>query len=722
MNKKDAIPVIIAAFVALIVTALVKWLLPSASSGPVQSQQSQQQKEISMPEIPLAIKKEPKKKRAKKNESFVLVVDQNFKKNEKISLKKLKWEKWPHDAVQTYFIAKDHQNKPLNNGADYSNALKMWAKSDIPGGVPLIMDMLTDVDPVKKAEEERKKKASNKKQREDAEKARIEKELDEARRDGIVKEGKRAITFSIDQRSATALSILKPGDFVDVLIVSQQSGSRAKTHSYKGLRILALDGVTKFDLLKKAMDESKEKSERGGFLSNIMGSSTSIPKNVTLEVSENLVEEMLSRAEASGVILSLRNPRDNANRQYAGGSENPDGSSKADGGPSESVSGKQTAQAQPKFDPIIEGLLRVNQRVALGDAHINEIKKLKKNEEENQKLISSFLLVNRVGAAPSYTQKADKTKQIEAEEHERRLMNGFMLSGLQTSPSYAQLEEKAKRKHKDDIASNMMHLMGNSTISPSFEQLKERANKQRIDEEKNAIANSIMHLMNSTLSPSVAQLEEKARKQKIEDEKKEIAINMMRMISNVTSPSYVQLKEKSDKEKVEEDKNSVARHIMRIMNNSTSPSVVQLEERAKIVNRKHEENLLANSVLHIINSGTSPTSIQLKERDEKIKQEAETAYLVRNLIAQSSNTMLYEGKPRLNGFKHGGGRYEVVSGKIVGEEDEDEVPVATIYRKLTASTVEFDEEGRPIDKEREAKETVTSGGSRSSKLSYTASR
>lgn len=70
MNKKDAIPVIIAALVALVVTALVKWLLPSAPSGSVQQKQSQQ-KEIPMPEIPLAVKKN-KKEKNQKNGKFCL--------------------------------------------------------------------------------------------------------------------------------------------------------------------------------------------------------------------------------------------------------------------------------------------------------------------------------------------------------------------------------------------------------------------------------------------------------------------------------------------------------------------------------------------------------------------------------------------------------------------------------------------------------------------------
>lgn len=159
MNKKDALPIIIASIIALVITILVKWLLPS-SVAPVQQQA---QKEISMPEIPLMVNKEEKKKKKKKKDDLVLFVSRSFKKDEKIILDKLKWEKWPTEAMQPYFIAKDHAGTPLNNGADYSNALKMWANTDIPNGVPLTMSMLTNEDPQKKKENDRKKKEEEEK-------------------------------------------------------------------------------------------------------------------------------------------------------------------------------------------------------------------------------------------------------------------------------------------------------------------------------------------------------------------------------------------------------------------------------------------------------------------------------------------------------------------------------------------------------------------------------
>ena len=94
MNKKDALPIIIASVIALAITILVKWLLPSS----VAPTQQQTHKEISMPEIPLMVNKEEKKTK-KKEDDFVLFVSRGFKKDEKIILDKLKWEKWPTEAM-----------------------------------------------------------------------------------------------------------------------------------------------------------------------------------------------------------------------------------------------------------------------------------------------------------------------------------------------------------------------------------------------------------------------------------------------------------------------------------------------------------------------------------------------------------------------------------------------------------------------------------------------
>jgi hypothetical protein len=43
------------------------------------------------------------------------------------------------------------------------------------------------------------------------------------------------------------------------------------------------------------------------------------------------------------------------------------------------------------------------------------------------------------------------------------------------------------------------------------------------------------------------------------------------------------------------------------------------------------------------------------------------------------------------------GRYEIVSGKIVGDEPEEESASVVIYRKMQADTIEFDKEGKKVD-------------------------
>ena len=348
MNKKDALPIVIATVIALVVTALVKWLMP----GAISPNQQTANKEISMPEIPLMVKQDKKKKKP----DFVLFVSGSFKKDEKVILDKLKWEKWPKDAMQPYFIAKDHQGTPLNNGADYSNALKMWANTDIPSGVPLTMSMLTDVDPVKKKEEERKKK-------EEEEKQKLIKEKEE----DFIKKGMRAVTFQIDQRSASATTMLKAGDLVDVLIM-EQHGEKTKAYKYKALKILAIDGVTKFDAVANQNQE-----ESGGFLSNIANvSGLMTPKNVTLEIPENLVEVMLKQSSTNGIILSLRSQTEKAD---------------------ESSTGSVTETGNDEYDYFLQNILSINDTDP-SSIQQEEAARRQKEAEDMRMIMDNIISVN----------------------------------------------------------------------------------------------------------------------------------------------------------------------------------------------------------------------------------------------------------------------------------------------------------------------------------------
>lgn len=355
MNKKDALPIIIASIIALVITILVKWLLPSS----VAPTQQQTQKEISMPEIPLMVNKEEKKKKKKKEDDLVLFVSRSFKKDEKIILDKLKWEKWPTEAMQPYFIAKDHAGTPLNNGADYSNALKMWANTDIPNGVPLTMSMLTNEDPQKKKENERKKK-------EEEAKKKLAKEKNEE----FIKKGMRAVTFPIDQRSATSTNLMKAGDLVDVLIM-EQVGERTKTHKYRALKILAIDGATKFDNDK---DKNAGNEGGGGFLSNVGGivSGLTTPKNVTLEVREDMVEIMLKQSSANGLILSIRSQTEKDNEKDK---EEP------------------VHEESSDFDPVLYNILNMNDN-SPSSIQLAEYAKRQKEEEDMTVLMNNILSIN----------------------------------------------------------------------------------------------------------------------------------------------------------------------------------------------------------------------------------------------------------------------------------------------------------------------------------------
>ncbi|MDR3155554.1 MAG: SAF domain-containing protein [Holosporaceae bacterium] len=280
--RNDTIPMIIASVVALAITLAVRWFMPAGNGSGTAQQTSGG--DLSMPEIPLMVKKTEKKI----IEHQVLIAARNIKKNEKISANCGTWKQWPADAVQPYFIVKDTKGTPLNNVADYNNAMRMWAKSDIPPGVPLIIQMLTPIDPIKKTAEE-------KKQAEEAKK----KQAQLIRKRPLIQMGMRAVTFNIDQKTASSTNILAPGDYVDVLII-EQKGAQSKTHKYKALKIVAIDGETR--------NHNENLSTAGNIMNNIGATVGHLvtPKNVTLEVKERMVEKMLQQASSNGITLSIR--------------------------------------------------------------------------------------------------------------------------------------------------------------------------------------------------------------------------------------------------------------------------------------------------------------------------------------------------------------------------------------------------------------------------------
>ena len=281
-NKKDVLPIVVASGVALVITGIVRFLLPG---GTVIKQQPLKQ-ELSLPDIPLMVKSDQKKAK----EIQVLVTGTEIKKDEKIVQAKLTWRTWPENAIQPNFIAQDKKGTPLNNRTDYNDALNMWARNDIPAGIPLTLGMLTNIDPVEteKKEKEAKEAEANK-----------NKKKEELEKDGsLVRVGYRAVPFQINSRTPISSSMISPGDYVDVFIDSFENNKR-KTHVYKGMKIIAIDGVTK--------KQKEEKKGSGGLFGgglNLGGLGSS--RNITLEVKENLVSVMLKQAENSGITITLR--------------------------------------------------------------------------------------------------------------------------------------------------------------------------------------------------------------------------------------------------------------------------------------------------------------------------------------------------------------------------------------------------------------------------------
>ncbi|MDR0631740.1 MAG: hypothetical protein LBF54_00635 [Holosporaceae bacterium] len=390
-GKKDVLPMIIASGIALVVTGIVRLLISEDSDTSDKSQIVQ--KELSMPDIPLMVKQTKKG-----NEGQILMVSKDIKKDSKIVLDNLTWKRWPNNAMQPYFIAKDESGTALNNGADYDNALKMWAISDIPAGVPLTMRMLTNENP----EQKRKKEEEEKKKKEEQE--QIKKE-GEKKTSQLIKKGMRAVTFAIDQKSANSSSMLSPGDFVDVLIMEQMA-EKVKTHKYKALRILAIDGMTSF--------ESKHSKSGLGSIGGLL-----TPKNVTLEIKEARVEEMIKRAGNSGVILSVRN------------------------------------QKEAKFVDDDGEEIEENE-----DDHINEA------------LLQNIIDMNRMRSAE--TLKIAQTRKEAEEENLSMLISSMNSIG---NSSKNALEESQKRKEAEEmnlsmILKNINSASGNDVVGRSYDKEK----------------------------------------------------------------------------------------------------------------------------------------------------------------------------------------------------------------------------------------------------------
>lgn len=308
MKGRNILPMAIAAVIALGITVAARFLVPNSKSSGYAPQKSSSK--IPMPDIPLMVKETKKIE-----EVMVLVADREVKRGTKVTAEILSWKRWPKEALQSNFIAKDLKGTPLNNGGDYKLALTMWTGTDIALGVPISISMLLSYDPIKKEQEEKAKIEQEKKKKQEAEVARQKKKEQQE----FVKPGMRTITFPIEQRSASGLSMLSPGDLVDVL-VSEQINGKTIVHKYPGMKVLALDGSTQ----KSAPKTQKQENGTLFGITASISSAFSAPKNVTLEVKETLVEKLLKEVGNGSVILSIRNQADKSakdNGEYVDSSE-----------------------------------------------------------------------------------------------------------------------------------------------------------------------------------------------------------------------------------------------------------------------------------------------------------------------------------------------------------------------------------------------------------------
>jgi hypothetical protein len=178
--------------------------------------------------------------------------------------------------------------------------------------------------------------------------------------------------------------MLAYNDLVDILIMERR-GDKVKTHKYKALKILAIDGATKF--IKKIGDNKE--NEKGDSKKNNKpkgpDGSTTVPKNITLEVKESFVDTILKQLGNGGVILSIRSSTE---------IPKPDG----EDGLTEEETMKSIAQ-----EALLQNIMNMNKMTSAA-AIVEERDRKKRNEKD------LFLLVKNMNAINSGTDDNKKEK------------------------------------------------------------------------------------------------------------------------------------------------------------------------------------------------------------------------------------------------------------------------------------------------------------------------
>jgi pilus assembly protein CpaB len=105
----------------------------------------------------------------------------------------------------------------------------------------------------------------------------------------LLQEGRRAVTVRVDDVRGVAGFIL-PGDFVDVILIAEESSSRHESYSdilLQEVKVLAVDQL------------ASERPEQ-----------PTVPKAVTLEVTAEQAQKVLLAANIGKLSLTLRQPAD----------------------------------------------------------------------------------------------------------------------------------------------------------------------------------------------------------------------------------------------------------------------------------------------------------------------------------------------------------------------------------------------------------------------------
>lgn len=432
MRKQDILPIVIAAILALGVVIVVRLLIPGGAEHGMKSQ------DIAMPNIPLMVKE------SKKSEDVeVLIAAKDIKRGEKISQDKLEWRKWPKDVMQSNFIAKTLKGQPLNNGKDRDLAMQMWAKSDIPNGTPIIISILSPEDILKKeAEEKRKAEEAKRKAEEEARAAE-----EERKRQELIGPGMRAVTFNIDPKSTNTAGLLRPGDKVDVLII-EQKGNAKKTYKYKGIKVIAIDGVT--ELAEEKAEKEKTEKKDGGFFSRAAKSINSFVsvKDVTLEIKENMVDVMLKQVGNGGIILSIKSQEDEDENEESEVDEEPE---------------VQEDANQMKFIATATAMSR-----AYSENALNELREEK--EEKKRKTANLLGTMSRLSANQNIfsKEKGPLQAQGEGEDGTKYEIVSGRIVGPDGEEQSAEEEEKLIFVHKGkEVTSVSVDKNGNKTIGNS---------------------------------------------------------------------------------------------------------------------------------------------------------------------------------------------------------------------------------------------------------------